>query len=148
MPIASSQWSPVTGQESRSFFFTPPIRYLHTLIRFPWPFSAPGWTVPTLSLNPFWLLPVTFLTFIYLETFSRIICPVTFQGIEVRLTSMRLIWMFCLALLEDRGDNCFFPVFGNFYPATAFHRCLTVASQWQRPAPSAVMGRTPSGPRD
>jgi len=32
--------------------FIPPIRYLYTLLRPPWVFSAPGWTVPALSAFP------------------------------------------------------------------------------------------------
>ena len=30
----------------------PPLRYLYTLVRSPWAFSSPGWTVPALSAFP------------------------------------------------------------------------------------------------
>ena len=33
-------------------FLHPPFRYLCTLIRSPWAFSSPGWTVPALSASP------------------------------------------------------------------------------------------------
>lgn len=41
-------------------------------------------------ITPCWLIPVTFLSFIRLEMASRRICTITFAGIKVRLSSLKI----------------------------------------------------------
>lgn len=42
----------MTKQSLVSCSLLPPVRYLHTLIRFPWAFSSPAWATSALSASP------------------------------------------------------------------------------------------------
>lgn len=61
-------------------------------------------------INPIWLLPVTFLSFVCLQMVTRIICYIPFLRNEVRLICLQ----FPGPALQDGGGVFFLLVFINF----------------------------------
>ena len=94
-------------------------------------------------MDPCWLLLMTFLLFVCLEMASRITCPITFQGTEVRL---KVLWVYLLVLLEGRNTIYFLPVFKHLSQSPWLFEDHEETLQWHQPG--YTHGCIPSGPMD